>query len=491
MQKIYNTLTRSKQELRPVHPGKIRMYVCGITVYDFCHLGHARIFINFDIVRRWLKSSGFFVKYARNITDVDDKIIQRSLEVACQPYKVTDFYISAMHADESALGVQSPEYEPRATLYVDQMLEIIDRLKQIGLAYQSHNGDINFSVKKFPHYGRLSGKKMVGFHPSNTRIKFNHLSGKQDPLDFALWKVIKGNDPTIGLAWNSRYGVGRPGWHIECSAMSEALLGLPLDIHGGGLDLKFPHHENEIAQSESAFDCNLSNFWMHCGPVMMNGQKMSKSLGNFYTIRQIIGIGDISGIDYEINYREAEALRFLILRKHYRSILHFSMENLIDAQNSLDKLYQTLRNIKPKDCLVDWEHPKCHAFESAMKDDFNTSEAVLVLFELASQANRDRCPITSGRLKLLSNLLGLLQQNPWNYFRTPSRYTRINLKKNNDLKSNRDISKKDIETLVLARKNAKQLKKFHEADQIRDLLRKSGIELEDGYNGETRWRFTS
>ncbi len=488
MQKIYNTLTHEKQNLIPVSPGKIRMYVCGVTVYDYCHVGHARVLVNFDIVQRWLKTRGFLVNYVRNITDIDDKIINLSLETGDQPQNITEFYTSAMHADEKALGIESPNKEPKATKYVKEMLSIIARLNEAGLAYQDSNGDVNFSVRNFSSYGKLSRKTLDDLYPKKNLVSID-LSRKRDHLDFVLWKINRKENILPEMQWKSRYGLGRPGWHIECSAMSEALLGLPLDIHGGGLDLKFPHHENEIAQSESAFNCNLANIWMHCGPLMIKGQKMSKSLGNFRTIREVVGFGDISGATYKANPREAEALRFFILRKHYRSILNFSVEGLVDAQNVLDKLYQTLWKINPIDTPVDWSNTISQSFEMAMNDDFNTPKAISTLFKLASQANRNNCHVSAGQLKSLSNFLGFLQQDPSNYFRIRSRYTRTNLKDSSTFFSKNQISDENIEKIILSRETAKRLKNYQEADRIRNFLHELGIELQDRKDGKTLWKF--
>ncbi|UOF93829.1 MAG: cysteine--tRNA ligase [Bordetella sp.] len=481
MQNIYNTLTRIKEKLKPVCSGHVKMYVCGVTVYDYCHLGHARIFVNFDIVQRWLCAQGLNVKYVRNITDIDDKIIFRSQEKKIQLGEITNFYIAAMHADEQALGVKIPYKEPLATSYIKEMLDIIDKLKAKDIAYQNENGDMNFSIRKFSNYGKLSGKILKDLKIGN-RVKLVSID-KRDSFDFVLWKRIKNNSIAPEIKWDSQYGSGRPGWHLECSAMSNALLGLPLDIHGGGPDLLFPHHENEIAQSESAFECSLSNLWMHCGPLMINGQKMSKSLGNFRTIRQIIGIGNTSEINYQVNMREAEMLRFFIIRKHYRSILHYSFENLIDAQNALDKLYQTLKNVDPEICNIDWCDSQAENFRISMNDDFNTPNAISILFELANQANKKNCHKSSGLLKALAGLLGILQQNPSDYFKIPSRYNQ------NYKTQKKNISKKYIEELIVQRLNARKLKNYNEADRIRKLLQKYGVDLQDKKDGNTEWQF--
>lgn len=484
MQHIYNSLTRTKEEFKPVHAGQARMYVCGMTVYDYCHLGHARMLVSFDVVQRWLRASGLQVEYVRNITDIDDKIIRRSVETGQRLSDVTDFYIAAMHADERALGVQTPDQEPRATQYVGEMLDIIGKLEHRGLAYQADDGDVNFAVRDFPGYGKLSGKTLDDLR-AGERVAVG--SAKRDPLDFVLWKSAKADEPADSK-WESPYGLGRPGWHIECSAMSKSLLGLPLDIHGGGPDLKFPHHENEIAQTEGAFGGQLANTWMHCGPLMVDAEKMSKSLGNFRTIRQTIGQGDVSNTDadYQTNPREAEMLRFFIVRNHYRSAQNYAPDNLIDAQNALDRLYQALQNVPADDGAIDWEEPQARAFEAAMNDDFNTSGAVAALFELASQANRQQCRRSAGQLKALGSLLGLLQQEPADYFKVPTRYSAASMAK--DGGASQAISESDIESLILARSDAKQARNYVEADRIRDVLHNAGVELDDKAGGRTQWR---
>ncbi len=379
MLQIYNSLSRAKTTFVPVETGKVRMYVCGMTVYDYCHLGHARMLVSFDVVQRWLRASGYAVEYVRNITDIDDKIIRRAVETNRRIGEVTSYYIDAMHADERALGVQSPDHEPRATQYVGEMLGIIAKLRENGLAYQADDGDVNYAVRGFAGYGKLSGKTLDDLR-AGERVAVG--SAKRDPLDFVLWKSAKPEEPA-DTKWDSPYGPGRPGWHIECSAMSHALLGQPLDIHGGGPDLKFPHHENEIAQTEGAFGGTMANTWMHCGPLMVDADKMSKSLGNFRTIRQTVadeaGLSD-SQADYAVRAREAEMLRFFIVRNHYRSPQNFTPDNLLDAQSALDSLYQALRNVAPDWLNIDWTEPQAQAFKAAMDDDFNTSGAVAALF---------------------------------------------------------------------------------------------------------------
>ncbi|NLZ10571.1 MAG: cysteine--tRNA ligase [Alcaligenaceae bacterium] len=477
---IYNTLSRGKEPFKPVEPGHVRMYVCGMTVYDFCHLGHARMLVSFDVVQRWLRATGYTVTYVRNITDIDDKIIRRAVETNRRIGEVTNFYIDAMHADEQALGVQTPDAEPRATAHVGDMLDIIGRLQDKGLAYQADNGDVNYAVRSFPGYGKLSGKSLDDLR-AGERVAVD--SGKRDPLDFVLWKSAKAEEPPESK-WESSYGLGRPGWHIECSAMSKALLGLPLDIHGGGPDLKFPHHENEIAQTEGAFGGQLANTWMHCGPLMVDSDKMSKSLGNFRTIRETVGVPDSLSADsasYRVNVREAEMLRFFIVRNHYRSIQNYTPDNLRDAQSALDRLYQTLHNVRPEVVDIDWAQPSAAAFRAAMDDDFNTSGAVAVLFELANEANRSGSGQVSGLLRALGGVLGLLQADPAVYVQSSSRFTASDV--------SRDALDADaIEVLVQARLQAKKDKQFAQADAIREQLRQAGVELEDKPGGITQWR---
>jgi len=499
MLQIYDSLSRSKRPFRPVQPGKVGLYVCGMTVYDYCHLGHARMLVSFDVVQRWLRASGYQVQYVRNITDIDDKIIRRAVETNRRLGQVTSYYIEAMHADERALSVQPPDAQPCATEYVGDMLDIIGKLEQKGLAYHAVDGDVNFAVREFPEYGKLSGKSLDDLR-AGERVAV--ATTKRDPLDFVLWKSAKEHEPA-DTRWDSPYGWGRPGWHIECSAMSKALLSLPLDIHGGGPDLKFPHHENEIAQTEGAFGGTLANNWMHCGPLMVDAEKMSKSLGNFRTIRQTIGVLDeaskqgqpavTESAEYEVNPREAEMLRFFIVRNHYRSAQNYAPDNLIDAQLSLDRLYQTLQNCPPAAGAVDidWQAPQAIAFREAMNDDFNSAGAVAALFELASEVNRNKSPALSAQLKTLAELLGLLQKDPVVYFQSPTRYTRRAIEQgaaNEDARPAATLSEPEIEALIAARAAAKAAKNFAEADQIRATLKNAGVELDDKPGGLTQWR---
>lgn len=480
MLRIYSSLSRTKALFEPIEPGKVRMYVCGMTVYDFCHLGHARMLVSFDVIQRWLRTMGYQVKYVRNITDIDDKIIRRAVERNVSMKEVTSFYIDAMHADEKALNVQSPDFEPRATEHVGDMLGIIKLLEDKDLAYQGEDGDVNYAVRQFPGYGKLSGKSLDDLR-AGERVAVS--AGKRDPLDFVLWKAAKEDEP-VESKWQSPYGLGRPGWHIECSAMSNALLGMPLDIHGGGPDLKFPHHENEIAQSEGAFGGEMASVWMHCGPLMVDADKMSKSLGNFRTIRETVSeLAEDTQAAYEVNPREAEMLRFFIVRNHYRSTQNYNPDNLFDAQQALDRLYQTLASITPtKYDGIDWDSDYAMRFREAMNDDFNTAGAVAVLFEISNQANREKSAELSAQLKALGGVLGLLQTDPQVYLRSASRYLR------DAVHTETHLSDAQIDAFIDQRQQAKDSKDFAAADAIRDQLRAQGIELEDKPGGLTQWR---
>ena len=473
------------------------MYVCGMTVYDYCHLGHARMLVGFDVIARWLRESGFKLTYVRNITDVDDKIIRRAVETNQKISDVTRFFIDAMHADEKALNVLSPDEEPRATAYVPQMLEIIEQLQAKGLAYQAEDGDVNFAVRQFPGYGKLSGKSLDDLR-AGERVAVS--GAKRDPLDFVLWKSAKPDEPAESK-WQSPYGTGRPGWHIECSAMSHAALGLPLDIHGGGPDLKFPHHENEIAQSEGAFGETLANTWMHCGPLMVDSDKMSKSLGNFRTIRETVD-GELTAgqAQYRPNVREAEMLRFFIVRNHYRSALNYTPENLADAQAALDRLYTTLQAVSPDQVAIDWHCGAGADFKAAMDDDFNTAGAVAILFELAGAANRNQDAQASGLMLALGQVLGLLSVDPGRYFKQPTRYTHRAILAAEaagvaqadpaaaPIASLQTLTDDQVQALVQARLEAKKQKDFKLADQIREELANAGVLLEDKPGGLTQWR---
>jgi len=450
---ITNSLTRTKEEFVPLTPGVVRMYVCGMTVYDLCHLGHARVFVVFDMATRWLRASGYRVEYVRNITDIDDKIIKRAQENDETPAALTARFIAAMHEDERALGVLPPDHEPRATAYVAQMLALIEQLIRGGLAYPAPNGDVYYSVRAFPAYGRLSGKSLDELR-AGERVEVD--PNKRDPMDFVLWKATKPGEP----AWESPWGPGRPGWHIECSAMSADLLGRHFDIHGGGQDLQFPHHENEIAQSEGASGCTFVNYWMHNGFVRVDNEKMSKSLGNFFTIREVLEKYD------------AEVVRFFILRAHYRSPLNYSDAHLDDAKGALTRLYTALKNAPPEVAAPDWSQPAALRFRAAMDDDFNTPEALAVLFELAGEANRGDAA-AARTLRRLRGGLGLLQRDTADFLQAGA--------------AGGGIGEAEIEALIAARQAARKAKDFAESDRVRDTLAAAGIVLEDGPGGTT-WR---
>jgi cysteinyl-tRNA synthetase len=453
---IHNTLSRQKEALVPLEAGHVRLYVCGMTVYDYCHLGHARMMTVFDVVQRWLKARGLRVTYVRNITDVDDKIIRRALEQGVSVRAITDRFIAAMHEDTDALGIERPDFEPRATDYIPQMQQLIARLVERGLAYQDAAGDVDFAVRAFPGYGRLSGKALDELH-AGERVEV--ASAKRDPLDFVLWKRAKPEEPA-DVRWSSPWGDGRPGWHIECSAMSCALLGEHFDIHGGGADLQFPHHENEIAQSEGASGGAFVNVWMHNGFVRVDEEKMSKSLGNFLTIRDVLK-------DFD-----AETVRFFIVRAHYRSALNYADANLRDARHALARLYTALQDFADVPAALDWEHPLARRFGAAMDDDFNTPEAMAVLFELAGELNRGRRPELAALLRGLGATLGLLQQAPQQFLQGGAGGT----------------DSAWIEQQVQARAQAKAGRDFAAADAIRAALLERGIVLEDKPGGVTLWR---
>jgi cysteinyl-tRNA synthetase len=450
--RIFNTLSRAVSDFSPAEPGHVRMYVCGMTVYDLCHLGHARSMIAFDVVQRWLKASGYKVTYVRNVTDIDDKIIKRALENGETIRGLTDRMIDALHQDADALGIERPQHEPRATDYVPQMLSMIATLEQKGLAYRAGNGDVNYAVRKFPGYGKLSGKSLDELN-AGERVAIE--TDKNDPLDFVLWKSAKPTEPD-DVKWGSPFGTGRPGWHIECSAMACELLGQTFDIHGGGADLQFPHHENEIAQSEGANGQPLARFWMHNGFINVDNEKMSKSLGNFFTIRDVLKAFD------------AETVRFFIVRSHYRSSLNYSDVHLNDAKGALKRLYTALQAVPPAVVQIDWADPLAARFKAAMDEDFGTPEAVAVLFELASEANRSGSAERSGLLKALGGLLGLLQTDPTVY-----------------LQAGAGLDEAAIQRQIQARADAKKAKNFAEADRIRNDLLAQGIVLKDSASGTT------
>ncbi len=454
--RIYNTLTRQVEDLVPIEPGHVRMYVCGITVYDLCHVGHARMMMAFDVAYRWMLASGLRVTYVRNITDIEDKIIRRALERGISIRQLTDEMIAAMHRDIGALGVAVPTHEPRATEYVPQMLDIIGQLEAKGLAYRASGGDVNYSVRRFPGYGKLSGKTLDELRAGD-RVAV--AGDKEDPLDFVLWKSAKTSEPD-DAKWPSDYGDGRPGWHIECSAMSCALLGERFDIHGGGMDLQFPHHENEIAQSEGALGHPFVNLWMHNGFLNVDNEKMSKSLGNFFTIEDVLKRYD------------GETVRYFMLRTHYRSPFNFSDSNLDDARSALRRLYTALGSVELDPAVatspVDWSEARAAAFKAAMDDDFNTPAALAVLFELAGEVNRSRDGAAASLLRALGATLGLLQQPPTDYLRAGSQ-----------------VDERWIESMIEARKAAKAARNFAEADRIRQELLSQGIVLQDSAQGTT------
>ena len=471
MLQIYNTLSRSKQVFKPIVPGQVKMYDCGMTVYDFCHIGHARAMIVFDMVVRWLRASGYEVLYVRNITDIDDKIINRAIENGEPIAALTNRFIAAMHADSDELGLMHPDQEPRATDYIAQMQGMIGTLIENELAYQANDGDVNFAVRLLPRYGQLSGKTLDELN-AGERVAVG--DGKRDPLDFVLWKSAKPEEPA-DTRWQSPWGEGRPGWHIECSAMSCDLLGEHFDIHGGGADLQFPHHENEIAQSEGALygkdrkedDAPFVNYWMHNGHIRVNEEKMSKSLGNFFLIRDVLKSFD------------PEVMRFFMLKAHYRSPINYSDAQLEEARSGLARLYTALAHgTEAQVNALDPNNPWAIHFAAAMNDDFNTPEAIAVLFDLASEVNRaqgNEKQSLANTLKALGASLNFLQRNPTEFLQAGS-------------KDQDGLSPVQIEEHIAARVAAKQAKDFAQADMIRKTLLEQGIVLEDKPSGLTEWR---
>lgn len=499
--KIYNSLHREKQDFVPIEPGKVRMYVCGMTIYDYCHIGHARMMMAFDVASRWMRTAGYDVTYVRNITDIDDKIIKRAVENGETISQLTTRFTQYMDEDTAALGILPPTYVPRATQYVPQMQNIIAKLEEKGLAYQADNGDVNYAVRKFENYGQLSGKSVDDLRIGvRARIGSDNNSDKHDPLDFVLWKSAKESEPEE-VKWSSPWGLGRPGWHIECSAMSCALLGEQFDIHGGGADLQFPHHENELAQSEGAFGHKMVNYWMHNGFVRVDGEKMSKSLDNFFTIRDVLK-------EYD-----AEVIRFFILRTHYRSPLNYSDAHLEDAKSALTRLYTALAEAEPvgqtfhhvsaisninalveripaevrerlarndevvivgevREPTVNWSSQHAQRFAAAMSDDFNTPVAVAELFSLATEVNKTKSIMLAKQLKLLAGVLGLLEREPKDFLQSGK---------------SSGLSEADIEALISERAEAKKEKNFTRADELRARLAEAGIVLEDKA-GQTVWR---
>lgn len=459
MLQIYNSLTRQKETFQPINPPQVRMYVCGMTVYDYCHLGHARVMVVFDTVYRYLQANGYVVDYVRNITDIDDKIIKRAAENSEPIDALTGRFIDAMHEDEDALNVLRPSEEPRATGNIPEMLGMIQTLLDKGYAYQGKNGDVYYDVSRFAGYGKLSGRKLDELR-AGERIAVDEV--KDDPLDFVLWKAAKPGEP----AWDAPWGAGRPGWHIECSAMSQKLLGDHFDIHGGGSDLQFPHHENEIAQSEGCTGHKHVNYWMHNGFIRVNDEKMSKSLGNFFTIREVLQ-----------HYRAAE-IRFFILNSHYRSQLNYSTEQLDAARAALTRLYTAVRGLPAAEVASQSEFES--RFRNAMDDDFNTPEAISILFELASEINRvrkaqgDTAAAPLGRLlQHLAGMLGLLQDEAESWFKGSA--------------GDKGLDDAAIEALIQQRLAARKGKNWAESDRIRDELKAQGIVLEDAAGGTT-WR---
>lgn len=457
MLQIYNTLTQEKQEFKPLNPGKVGMYVCGITVYDLCHMGHARTYLSFDLMVRYLRHKGYDVKYVRNITDVDDKIIKRAIENNETTDELTERTIAMMHEDFSAINLLEADVEPRVTTHMAEIIDVIQRLIDKGYAYQAENGDVLFEVSKYEEYGRL-GKQDLEQLNAGARVDVEQ--HKRTPLDFVLWKSAKPEEPS----WESPWGNGRPGWHIECSAMNHKHLGEHFDIHGGGSDLIFPHHENEVAQSCCAFDTPYVNYWVHTGMVQVNEEKMSKSLGNFFTLREVLK-------DYD-----AETLRYFLMSAHYRSQLNYSEDNLKQARSALERLYTALRDVDA-DTSVDLAHGGYLArFEAAMDDDFNTPEAFSVMFELSKAVNKaedaaEKAAL-AGVLKQLGGVLGLLQLDPVAYLQGSV---------------DGDDDAAEIEALIKQRNDARKNKDWASADDARDKLQAMNIVLEDGPEGTT-WR---
>ena len=458
MLRIYNTLTRAKEEFRPIETGHVRMYVCGMTVYDYCHLGHARVLVAFDVVARYLRHVGYRVTYVRNITDIDDKIIARANENGEDFRALTERFAEYMHDDCRALGVLTPDVEPRATHYIAPIISMVERLLETGAAYRGTNGDVYYDVSGFPPYGALSNRRVEDLR-SGARVEVDE--AKDDPLDFVLWKASKPGEPS----WESPWGPGRPGWHIECSAMSTSCLGHHFDIHGGGMDLQFPHHENEIAQSEAATGSKFVNVWMHNGFVRIDDEKMSKSLGNFFTLRGVL------------EHFPAEAVRCFMLSSHYRSPLNYSEDHLQQADSSVRRLYTALRGLDAGEGALEEEW--LARFRAAMDDDFNTPEAVSVLFDLAHEINRtraedpDRARGLAATLRSLGGVLGLLGADPDVWLRGET--------------GGEGPDEDAVEAMIAKRNEARARRDWAEADRLRDDLAAAGIVLEDGAQG-TAWR---
>ncbi len=482
MLKIYNSLSRDKQTFIPIEAGKVRMYVCGMTVYDYCHLGHARVMVVFDMISRWLRASDYQVTYVRNITDIDDKIIKRANENNETIGVLTQRFIDAMDEDSVRLGIIRPDIEPRATEYIDGMIAMISALIEKGHAYLASNGDVFYSVRSFVDYGKLSGKSLNDLR-AGERVEVD--AHKKDAMDFVLWKAAKPGEPSWESPFGANGGKGRPGWHIECSAMSSSLLGAHFDIHGGGQDLQFPHHENEIAQSEAAnFDsthshdgkpCQMANYWIHNGFVRVDDEKMSKSLGNFFTIREVLKKYD------------AEVVRFFILRAHYRSPLNYSDQHLDDAKASLTRLYTAMRGHLVTESTIDWQHPQAMRFKKAMDDDFNTPEAMAVLFDLANEVNKTQSIEAASLLKNMGGVVGLLQRDPNAFLQGSVEIVVSGVSHSTNQAAGTPKIELDIGILITNRAEAKRAKNFVEADRIRKELADAGIILEDTTQGTT-WR---
>ncbi|KDE39955.1 Cysteinyl-tRNA synthetase [Nitrincola lacisaponensis] len=461
MLQIYNTLTRSKQPFKPLHAGKIGMYVCGVTVYDYCHIGHARVMVSFDVMTRYLRWRGWDVNYVRNITDVDDKIIRRAAENGESVEQLTDRMVAAMHEDETALFVLRPDHEPRVTGHMDNIIRFITDLIDKEYAYLASNGDIYYRVEKFSGYGKLSGQQVDELR-SGARVEVDEL--KESPLDFVLWKAAKPGE----VSWPSPWGAGRPGWHIECSAMSRCCIGKTLDIHGGGPDLPFPHHENEIAQSEAANSCTYANYWMHAGPVRVNQEKMSKSLNNFFTIRDVLKVHD------------PEVVRYFLTSAHYRSYIDYSESSLTEARSALERFYQALQGVTPAATADGVSDRYETRFCEAMDDDFNTPKALAVLFELVNELNIAKrqaspdLPVLAAELKRLAGVMGLLQQDPDQFLKGPDREG--------------ELSGEAVDVWIAKRAQAKADKDYAEADRIRQWLLDQGVVLKDSREGTTWYR---
>jgi len=455
--RIYNTLTRALEDFSPIEPGRVRMYVCGVTVYDRPHIGNVRSAVAFDVARRWLEASGMRVDFVRNITDIDDKMIRRAVENGETVKSLAERMTALMYADYDALNIMRPTHDPRATDFIAEMVEICQLLERNKLAYRADSGDLNFSVRALPGYGKLSGKSLDELR-AGERVAV--LEGKQDPLDFVLWKSAKPTEPQ-DAKWESPYGLGRPGWHIECSAMARTILGQPIDIHGGGTDLVFPHHENEIAQSEGAFGTPLAKVWMHNGFLNIDGEKMSKSLGNFFTLPEVLKLYD------------AQTVRFFLVRGHYRSELGWSDKHLDDARASLRRLYTALDSVAPADVGIDWNDQYASRFKTAMDNDFGTPDAVAVLFEIAAEVNRTKSAQLAGLLKSLGATLGILQGDPKEFLRAGA-----------------TLDEATVLRMIEERAAAKQAKNFADADRIRQDLLAQGIVLKDSPAGTT-WEAAS